>query len=412
MVRPGKALAAPQLLLLVFLCLLAGGARASPPTDALRRVSPRAGAGGLCQQLLLPQGYPCTEHTVQTDDGFLLSLQHIPHGRNGIADNTGPPVFLQHGLFQGGDTWFINSNEQSLGYILADNGFDVWVGNVRGTRWSKGHSTLSVHDKLFWDWSWQDLAEYDVLAMLSYVYTVAQSKILYVGHSQGTIMGLAAFTMPETVKMISSAALLCPISYLDHVSASFVLRAVAMHLDEMLVIMGIHQLNFRSDMGVQILDSLCDDEHLDCNDLLSSITGQNCCFNSSRIDYYLEYEPHPSSTKNLRHLFQMIRKGSFAKYDYGWWGNLRRYGQLRPPSFDLSSIPESLPIWMGYGGLDALADVTDVERTIKELRSTPELLYIGGYGHIDFIMSVKAKEDVYVDLMRFLRAQQGMHSSY
>nr|ACF87149.1 unknown [Zea mays] len=248
--------------------------------------------------------------------------------------------------------------------------------------------------------------------MLSYVYTVAQSKILYVGHSQGTIMGLAAFTMPETVKMISSAALLCPISYLDHVSASFVLRAVAMHLDEMLVIMGIHQLNFRSDMGVQILDSLCDDEHLDCNDLLSSITGQNCCFNSSRIDYYLEYEPHPSSTKNLRHLFQMIRKGSFAKYDYGWWGNLRRYGQLRPPSFDLSSIPESLPIWMGYGGLDALADVTDVERTIKELRSTPELLYIGGYGHIDFIMSVKAKEDVYVDLMRFLRAQQGMHSSY
>ncbi|OQU89059.1 uncharacterized protein LOC8063854 isoform X3 [Sorghum bicolor] len=381
MVGPGGALAAaPRLLVLVLLSFLAGGARASPATDALRRVSPLAAAGGLCQQLLLPQGYPCTEHTVQTDDGFLLSLQHIPHGKNGIPDNAGPPVFLQHGLFQGGDTWFINSNEQSLGYILADNGFDVWIGNVRGTRWSKGHSTLSVHDKLFWEWSWQDLAEYDVLAMLSYVYTITQSKISYVGHSQGTIMGLAAFTMPEIVKMISSAVLLCPISYLDHISASFVLRAVAMHLDQMLVAMGIHQLNFRSDMGVQILDSLCDDEHLDCNDLLSSIT--------------------------------VIRKGSFAKYDYGWWGNIRHYGQRHPPSFDLSSIPESLPIWMGYGGLDALADVTDVERTIKELRSTPELLYIGDYGHIDFIMSVKAKDDVYVDLMRFLRAQQGMHSSY
>jgi len=108
----------------------------------------------------------------------------------------------------------------------------------------------------------------------------------------------------------------------------------------------------------------------------------------------------------------VIRKGTFAKYDYGWVGNLARYGQLHPPPFHLSSIPESLPLWMGYGGLDALAGVTDVEHTIKQLRSTPELLYIGDYGHIDFIMSVRAKDDVYVDLMRFLRAQQGMHSSY
>lgn len=28
-----------------------------------------------------------------------------------------------------------------------------------------------------------------------------------------------------------------------------------------------------SDMGVQIVDSICDDGHVDCNDLLSSITG-------------------------------------------------------------------------------------------------------------------------------------------
>ncbi len=59
-----------------------------------------------------------------------------------------PIVVTYPNLGQGGDTWFINSAEQSLGYILADNGFDVWIGNVRGTRWSKGHSTFSVHDKV------------------------------------------------------------------------------------------------------------------------------------------------------------------------------------------------------------------------------------------------------------------------
>ena len=68
MVGLGGALAAAQhqLLFLLLLCFLAGGARASPATDALSHASPRAAAGGLCQQLLLPQGYPCTEHTVRT----------------------------------------------------------------------------------------------------------------------------------------------------------------------------------------------------------------------------------------------------------------------------------------------------------------------------------------------------------
>lgn len=65
MVGPGGALAAAPRYLLLF-CFLAGGARASPATNALRHASPRATGGGLCQQLLLPQGYPCTEHTVRT----------------------------------------------------------------------------------------------------------------------------------------------------------------------------------------------------------------------------------------------------------------------------------------------------------------------------------------------------------
>lgn len=49
---------------------------------------------------------------------------------------------------------------------------------------------------------------------------------------QGTIMGLASFTMPETVEMVQAAALLCPISYLNHISSSLILTAVNLHLDQ------------------------------------------------------------------------------------------------------------------------------------------------------------------------------------
>lgn len=51
-------------------------------------------------------------------------------------------------LVQGGDAWFLNSARESLGFILADNGFDVWIGNVRGTRWSHGHTSVSEDEKV------------------------------------------------------------------------------------------------------------------------------------------------------------------------------------------------------------------------------------------------------------------------
>ncbi|KAF3435489.1 hypothetical protein FNV43_RR22578 [Rhamnella rubrinervis] len=357
----------------------------------------------LCAQLIQPSGYPCSEHTVQTKDGFLLALQRVSSRTGNIRQQRGPPVLLLHGLFMAGDAWFLNSPEKSLGFILADHGFDVWVGNVRGTRWSHGHISLSVKDKDFWDWSWQELALYDLAEMIPYINSITNSKIFVVGHSQGTIISLAALTQPDIAELVEAAALLCPITYLEHISSRFVLRMVHMHLDQMILAMGIHQLNFRSEWGISIFDSICDGR-IDCNDLLTSITGENCCFNNSRVDLYLEYEPHPSSAKNLHHLFQMIREGTFSMYDYGILKNLKLYGQLKPPAFDLSNIPKSLPFWMAYGGNDDLADMIDITHTLKELLSTPELLYLENYGHVDFIVGVTAKEDVYDHLIKFFKS--------
>jgi hypothetical protein len=47
---------------------------------------------------------------------------------------------------QGGDDWVLNNPQESLGFMLADHGYDVWIGNMRGTRWSHGHIYLTPSD--------------------------------------------------------------------------------------------------------------------------------------------------------------------------------------------------------------------------------------------------------------------------
>ena len=36
----------------------------------------------------------------------------------------------------------------------------------------------------FWDWSWEELALYDLAGMIEYIYQMAGSKVFIVGHSQ------------------------------------------------------------------------------------------------------------------------------------------------------------------------------------------------------------------------------------
>lgn len=356
---------------------------------------------GMCATVVNGLGYPCQEYTVETYDGFLLGLQRISHGRDGRKRL---PVLLQHGLLQAGDTWVLNLPSQSLGFILADEGFDVWIANGRGTRWSHGHKTYAKHDREYWDWTWDELAEFDLPAMLKFVMTTTGSKVFYVGHSQGTIIGLASFSQPVVTDMLAAAALLSPISYLGHITSSFINTAAHHYIDRMVKTMGIREFNLRNEVGVKLMDYMCERGDVDCGDLLASITGPNCCFNATRIPHYLQFEPHSTSLKNMAHLAQMVRRGTFTKYDYGYLGNLQHYLSLTPPPYDLGLIPESLPLWMASGGNDALADPVDVVHTMREIKSTPEMVDLPDYGHLDFVLSIQAKEDLYDSMIAFFRA--------
>ena len=72
-------------------------------------------------EIIAYNGYPAETHHVTTEDGYILALHRIPHGKNGSKGH-GYPVFLQHGLTDSSATFLMNSPNQSLAFILADQG--------------------------------------------------------------------------------------------------------------------------------------------------------------------------------------------------------------------------------------------------------------------------------------------------
>jgi hypothetical protein len=47
---------------------------------------------------------------------------------------------------QDGFCWVLSTPKQSLAFILADGGFDVWIANCRGTKSSRKHTSLTPED--------------------------------------------------------------------------------------------------------------------------------------------------------------------------------------------------------------------------------------------------------------------------
>jgi len=133
------------------------------------------------QQLVEDNGFLFNDYEVTTEDGYKLHLYRIRTDDRKAGD---PAVFLQHGFGDSADAFVIHTVDKAPAFQLATAGFDVWLGNQRGSKHSIGHETLDLASEEYWQFTFQEFGEYDAPAMVEKALSVSGvSNLTWIGHS-------------------------------------------------------------------------------------------------------------------------------------------------------------------------------------------------------------------------------------
>jgi pimeloyl-ACP methyl ester carboxylesterase len=156
-------------------------------------------------------GFECTAHEVVTQDGYILRVHHLPPKNKQISGNK-KPVFLMHSAFSN-SLYYLNTPNISLGFYLSEKGYDVWLGNVRGSKYATAHKWLDTESLAYWRFSFHEMGVFDLPVMIDYtLQQTRQDKCFYIGHSQACTQLLAFLSLrPEYNQKIIQSHLMSPI---------------------------------------------------------------------------------------------------------------------------------------------------------------------------------------------------------
>merc|ERR1719430_538496 len=347
-------------------------------------------------------GYQVEEHFVTTEDGYILGLHRIP-----ASSDSAPVVYLQHGLTSSSSSWTFGPPSKSLGYLLADAGYDVWMGNSRGNSYSRNHTTLEVCSTAecaaFWDFGWHEGGMYDVTAGIDYALKVTgQSKVNYLGHSMGCTQYLVMLSqLPEYNEKIRLGILLAPPAFMEHATSPiFSIAQYAGGVEKLYHLFGLYEFLPHSEIIHLIGELFCSDEHPlsqeICENIAFLLLGSNPSYiNGTMFPTYLDHIPEGTSTRPFVHYAQLFLSGNWEAYDFGEEGNEAHYNQSSQPVYSLSNVVTPTAIFKGNN--DELVDLQDINKLVDLLPNVvfDHLVDREGWSHLDYIIAMDADTKVY-----------------
>ncbi|KZT54479.1 alpha/beta-hydrolase [Calocera cornea HHB12733] len=358
-------------------------------------------------------GYVPEEHVVQTEDGYLLTVHRLPcrKGEKKTRPGTGtgkPVVYLHHGLLMNSEVWIcITAEERCLPFVLAEAGYDVWLGNNRGNKYSRKTAHMgNVHQDSFWDYSIDEFCLFDIPDSIHYILKTAKvDKLSYIGFSQGSAQAFAALSVhPDLNEVVDIFVALAPAMSPPGLASPIVDALMKASPSLMYLFFGRRAILSSATFWQSILYPPIFVKVIDIG-LRSLFNWQSRNITTSQKIAAYAHLYSFTSVKSVVHWFQIMRNQKFQMYDEDFEGPsmaMSRRSFSRPARFPTRNIVT--PIVLLYGMNDSLVDINVM---LKELPEHTLAIGIPGHEHVDMLWAEDVNELV---IPRVLEALKQAHA--
>ncbi|KAL4362680.1 hypothetical protein GQ457_04G038960 [Hibiscus cannabinus] len=374
-----------------------------------------------CKDIITELGYPYEAINVITADGYILLLERIPRRDARKA------VYLQHGIFDSSVGWVSDGIVGSPAFAAYDQGYDVFLGNLRGLV-SREHVDKNISSRKYWWYTVNEHGTEDIPAMIEKIHEIktAELKIIQpdeemndeqpyklsaIAHSLGgavMLMYLVTRLIERKPHRLSRMILLSPAGF--HHETIFILTVAHYFVVPLgpIIAYFVPALYIPTRFFRMLFNKLARDFHNypALGGLIQTVMSNMFGGDSSDwvgvmgLPHYNMNDMPGLSLGVVHHLAQIKWKGKFVMYDYGSASaNVKAYGSREPTDLGENYSLIDIPIDLIAGRNDKIISAAMVTRHYKLMvdKGVDVSYKEFGYGHLDFTKS--NREDILAYVM-------------
>ncbi|KAI5964702.1 TGL1 [Candida pseudojiufengensis] len=340
-------------------------------------------------------GYDVESRIVTTKDDYLLTIHRIKSSNPSSSRvPNGKVIYLHHGLLMCSEIWVTMIEKyQNLPFILYDLGYDVWLGNNRGNKYSQKHLFYNLNSTKYWNFSLDEFAIFDIPNTIDYILNATnKEKLTYIGFSQGSAQAFASVSInTELNSKIDQLIAISPATTPHGLYSKFLDILLKSSPNIIYLLFSRKVLMPSCIFWQKIMYPPLFDKMIDISNYMLFNWK---AYNISKLQKLGSYA-HLYSTTSVKcvvHWFQVMRAKNFQMYH-----DVTSSG-LNPISYPLKNI--DIPIHLIYGTTDSLVDI-DVMKNQLPSKTTTSFAVVD-HEHLDNLWGFDVYEVVFKQVLKYL----------